>query len=175
MEEYTAFCDDEMKDKAYAIKTAARSIEDLSATVQDSDATVSTKDDEIADLGNVIAAKETELAKATSVREGERKDFQASEKEMVKSIDQLSRAATLIKKGTSFAQVRTRGGKSSVQVAVAALQNIIESQWLDLQSKRHLQSFLQASTDASEDDDLSLNQPQAKTVAYESSSGGILQ
>jgi len=177
MEEYTQFCDNELKDKAYAIQTATRTIEDLSATVQDSDATITVKASEIVDLGTLIAAKESELAKATSVREGEHKDFGASEKELVKSIDQLSRAASLIKKGTSFAQIKTRGGKSSVQVAVEALQSIIESQWLDLPSRKHLRSFLQATTDAkeSEDDDLSFNQPQAKTIAYESSSGGILK
>merc|ERR1719454_2865094 len=60
---------------------------------------------------------------------------------------------------------------------VDALKNIIEAEWVDVSSKRSLKSFLQASAEAkdAEDDDLSLDQPQAKMVAYESSSGGIVK
>merc|ERR1719454_2006632 len=60
---------------------------------------------------------------------------------------------------------------------VDALKNIIEAEWVDVGSKRHLKSFLQAAAQAKEDadDDLSLTQPQAKQVAYESSSGGIVK
>merc|ERR1719409_2597038 len=60
--------------------------------------------------------------------------------------------------------------------AVDALKNIVDAAWLDVSSKRSLKSFLQAAAQAkdSEDDDLSLSQPQAKQVAYESSSGGIV-
>merc|ERR550537_633264 len=69
MEAYTTFCDDEMKDKGYAIETAARSIEDLSATIEDATATISELDSEISDLGTLIAAKEKELAGATTERD----------------------------------------------------------------------------------------------------------
>merc|ERR1719171_318718 len=46
-----------------------------------------------------------------------------------------------------------------------------------MRSKRSLKSFLQQSEQAKdeENDDLSLDQPQAKQVAYESSSGGIVK
>merc|ERR1719377_333647 len=57
MEEYTAFCDDELKDKGYAIETAASSIGDLSATIEDATAQVGVLSDEIATLGTTIAAK----------------------------------------------------------------------------------------------------------------------
>merc|ERR1719453_2580016 len=33
MEEYTSFCDDELKDKAYAIETTTREIRDYKATI----------------------------------------------------------------------------------------------------------------------------------------------
>merc|ERR1719281_1023202 len=58
MEEYTTFCDDELKAKGYAIQTAEREIADLSATVEDSKATIIEKADEIGSLGTVIAGKE---------------------------------------------------------------------------------------------------------------------
>merc|ERR1719301_44142 len=75
----------------------------------------------------------------------------------------------------SFAQ--TTQGHKKISAVVDALKNIIEAEWLDMRSKRKLKSFLQAAAQAKEDedDDLSLTQPQAKQVAYESSSGSIVK
>merc|ERR1719160_968143 len=165
MEEYTTFCDDELKDKGYAIETAGRTIGDLTATVDSSTANIGELSDEIATLGTTIATKSTELADATKVREGQNKDFQAAEKELVKSIDQLSRAATILKRSMSFAQ--TKSGQKKISAAVAALKNIIDAQWIEAGSRRKLKSFLQAAAQAKEDedDDLTFTQPQAKQVA----------
>merc|ERR1719262_2211152 len=175
MEEYTTFCDDELKDKGYAIETAGRSIEDLTATVDSSTANIGELTDEIATLGTTIASKSSELAEATKVREAGAADFAAAEKELVKSIDELSRAATVLKRGMSFAQ--TAQGQKKIKAAVNALKNIVEAEWIDVGSKRKLKSFLQATAQAkeNEDDDLTFSQPQAKMVAYESSSGGIVK
>jgi hypothetical protein len=173
MEEYLTFCDDELKDKGYAIETAGRSIAELDATVEDSTAQILELGDEISTLGTTIAAKEKELADATAVRTGQSEDFKAAEKELVTSVDQLGRAASILKRGMSFAQ--TSKGKKQIGAAVDALKNIVEASWLDISSKRSLKSFLQASAAAQDDDDLSLDQPQAKQVAYESSSGGIVK
>merc|ERR1719238_2519553 len=75
----------------------------------------------------------------------------------------------------SFAQ--TRAGHKKIEAAVSALKNIIDAEWVDVGSRRKLKSFLQDAAQAKEDedDDLSLSQPQAKMVAYESSSGGIVK
>merc|ERR1719440_239921 len=80
MEEYTVFCDDELKEKGYAIETASREMGDLSATIEDSKATIISKADEISELGNEIAAKQKELADATGVREKKNTEFVAAEK-----------------------------------------------------------------------------------------------
>jgi hypothetical protein len=177
MTEYTSYCDDEAKEKAYAIKTATSAIEGLSATVESSTATIAEADDEMATLGTLIADKEKELSDATAVRKEEHDNFVASEKELIETVDQLGRAATVLKKGMSLAQ--TRGGQFHVnkntEEAIGALSTIIESQWLSAGSKRTLQSFLQSKSQSEEDDDLSFEQPQAKSVAYESASGGIVQ
>merc|ERR1719487_788155 len=77
MEEYTTFCDDELKDKGYAIETAARSIEDLSATVEDAKAQIVELSDEISTLGTNIAALEKALYATTKVRDGQHEDFVA--------------------------------------------------------------------------------------------------
>jgi len=175
MEEYTTFCDDELKDKAYAIETAGRSIGDLTATIESATAQVAALSDEIATLGTTIAAKSSELAEATKVRKAGNADFAAAEAELVKDVDMLGRAATVLKRGMSF--VQTKAGKEKMTAIVDALKNIVEAQWVDVSSRRKLKSFLQASAAAKEDadDDLSFSQPQAKQVAYESSSGGIVK
>merc|ERR1719160_743608 len=177
MQEYTAFCDDEVKDKTYAIETAEKGIEEAQATIADSKATVATADDEIATLGTTIAAKEKELATAQKMRAEANANFVSAEKELVTSVDQLGRAVTVLKKGSAFAQMRGgRMDQKSMQ-AIQAIGTIIESQWVGAGTRKTLKSFLQASAQAKEvaDDDLSLDQPQAKQVAYESSSGGIIQ
>merc|ERR1719160_2294256 len=58
----------------------------------------------------------------------------------------------------------------------SALSQIVEAEWVTEGSRRTLKSFLQSTAAAkeSEDDDLTFEQPQAKMVAYESSSGGIV-
>merc|ERR1719389_1219507 len=78
MEEYTTFCDDELKEKGYAIQTAEREIGDLSATIEKSKATIIEKSDEISTLGTVIAAKEKELMAATEVRTAKNEEFVAA-------------------------------------------------------------------------------------------------
>merc|ERR1719240_915926 len=175
MEEYLTFCDDELKDKGYAIETAARSIEDLSATIEDAKAQITELSDEISTLGSTMAAKEKELMEVTKSREEQHENFVAAEKELVTSIDQLSRAAAVLKRGMSF--VQTPQGRKKMAAVVSALQSILDAEWLDMRSKRSLKSFLQQAARAkdAEDDDLSLDQPQAKQVAYESSSGGIVK
>merc|ERR1719502_1619348 len=64
-----------------------------------------------------------------------------------------------------------------MSAVVSALKTMIDAEWVDVGSKRKLKSFLQSAAQAQEDedDDLSLTQPQAKMVAYESSSGGIVK
>merc|ERR1719388_119191 len=177
MQEYTAFCDNEVKDKAYAIETSAKAIEESKATIADSKATIATSEDEIATLGTHIAAKEKELAAAQKVRGEEHENFVAAEKELVTSIDQLGRAVTVLKKGGAFAQMRGGHMDQKSMQAIQAIGTIIESQWVGAGTRKTLKSFLQASAQAkeAEEDDLSLDQPQAKQVAYESSSGGIIQ
>lgn len=178
MEEYTTFCDDELKDKAYAIATAAKSIGDLTAAISDAQATAAEAADEIATLGSVIAAKNGEMYEATTVRKEGHDDFLAAEKELVTTVDQLARAGTLIKKEMSFAQGRMNMGKLAKQLKpmTSALSQIIEAEWVSSGSRKTLKSFLQSAAAAkeNEDDDLTLEQPQATMVSYESSSGSIV-
>merc|ERR1719386_135183 len=56
----------------------------------------------------------------------------------------------------------------------SAMTTVLASIAIDTDSSRKLKSFIQQSTADSDENDLSLHQPQAKQVAYESKSGGII-
>merc|ERR1719387_3133765 len=73
--------------------------------------------------------------------------------------------------------VQTKAGHKKMADIVDALKSMIDAQWVDVSSRHKLKSFIQAAAAAKEDsdDDLSFSQPQAKMVAYESSSGGIVK
>merc|ERR1719326_1147872 len=58
MAEYTEWCDSEISEKGYAIKTATRQIGDFKASIEDGQATTVAKESEIAELGTQISAKE---------------------------------------------------------------------------------------------------------------------
>jgi len=176
MEEYTTFCDDELKEKGYAIETAGREISDLMATIEDSKATIVEKTDEISELGNLIAAKEKELADAQAVRKGTNDEFVAAEKELVKSVDECSRAVVALEKGMAFLQGgRKREAKKVLKEVKVVMSTMLSAFAIDTDSTRRLKSFIQQSTSDTEDNELTLKQPQAKQVAYESKSGGIIQ
>merc|ERR1719191_1456193 len=177
MEEYTTFCDDELKAKGYAIQTADRELADLSATIEDSKATIIEKTSEIGELGTAIAGKEKELYEATEARKAKNADFVAAEKELVKSVDECSRAVAALAKGMSFAQTNRGAVKQQLEAVRSAMTSILGAVSIDTESRRKLRSFLQSTSGDASNDDLSLKnfQPQAKMVAYDSKSGGILQ
>jgi hypothetical protein len=176
MEEYTTFCDDELKEKGYAIETADREIGDLIATIEDSKATITQKTDEIGELGNLVAAKEKELADATAVRKGKNEEFVAAEKELVTSVDECSRAVTALEKGMALMQGgHKREAKRQLEAVKMAMNSVLAGIAIDTDSSRKLKSFIQSSSSDSDENDLSLHQPQAKQVAYESKSGGIIE
>jgi hypothetical protein len=176
--EYSTFCDEELEKKGYQIKTATREIADLMATIEDSKATVATKDDEIVELGSELAKLDGELATATADRASAHTAFLGTEKELVTTVDQMGRAIIEIKKSMSFLQT----GKAAhghitkkLRMIAEALSKIADAAWVTQGNKRVLNQFMQSTQKMGEDDDLTLKQPQATSIAYESKSGGIVE
>merc|ERR1719230_1854455 len=97
MEEYTEFCDKELTEKGYAIKTATKELAELGADVADAQATISEMEDVIAETGAKVAEKDKELAAAGSERDAKKAEFEGAEKEMLESVDELTRAADTLK------------------------------------------------------------------------------
>jgi len=176
MEEYVTFCDDEAKEKGYAIETASREIGELTAAIEDAKATILAKTDELSTLGSVLGAKDKELADAQGVRSAKNAEFVAAEKELVKSVDECSRAVVALEKGMAFLQGgKKRQAKKELKAVQMAITSVVAAISIDTESTRKLKSFLQQTSADTENDDLTLKQPQAKMVAYESKSGGIIQ
>jgi chromosome segregation ATPase len=170
MEEYTSWCDEEANEKEDAITSSKRTIGDLEATIEDATATIQTLTASIDELTTKISSSETELADATSIRDKENAVFLASEKELVETVDSLERAMVVLKKNLGFMQT---GRSAHVLDAMASgLKKVVEASWVNSHQKAVLQSLLQTTSEDG-DEDLDL-QPQGKVVAFESSSGGIL-
>jgi hypothetical protein len=174
MGEYSSFCDDESTTKGFAIKDAARKIEDLKAVITDCASKIPMYNDEISTLGSEVASKNSQLYEATTVRKTEAADFKAAEGELMTSIDQLARAVTIIKRetGASFAQMPKKS--KGIELAVKAVGKIIDSERISVGTRRSLAGLLQTGAFNGEDDYQGLRQPQAKSVAFESKSGGII-
>ena len=174
MEEYSEWCETEQSDNTYAIKTATSKIADLSAAMADGEAQASAFATQISELGSTIASKETELAEAADMRKTDRANFESTEKELLDTVDELSRGVMKVKQGAALLQqAGSREAAARLQTAKSladVLSKIVEAAWVDQAGKRRLTKFIQAS----EGDDLSLSQPQANVKSYESHSGGIV-
>merc|ERR1719387_1492006 len=75
----------------------------------------------------------------------------------------------------AFTQVSGSSKKSKgVEMAVKAVGKIVDSVHISVGTKRSLEGLLQTGAFNGDDDYQGLHQPQAKSVAYESKSGGIV-
>merc|ERR1719182_710026 len=120
--------------------------------------------------------RKEELYDATEVRKAKKADFEAAEAELVKSVDECSRAVVALEKGMALLQGgKRKEAKKEMKAVTMALTSIVGAISIETESTRKLKSFLQQTNTESDNDDLSLKQPQAKQVAYESKSGGIIQ
>merc|ERR550514_970305 len=174
MTEYLEYCDFEAKDTQFAITTGTREIADQEAVITDCSAKVEGYESEISSLSSEIASKETEVTEAKEIRAEERKDFMGAERDILTTIDELSRGQVTIKKGgSSFLQEPEK-----LKILTTVMDKIVSAEWLDAGSKNRITKFLQSTAAAGDGDELSLKaqmaQPQAKVDSYSSHSGGIL-
>jgi chromosome segregation ATPase len=174
MAEYSEFCDSEISEKTYSIKTSTRKLAELNAAILEATAQVSSLDDSIATIGSQMAEKEAQLIAATDERTKEKADFKATEGELVTSVDQLNRAITMIKRGTSFVQGVAKVPRKDLKLALSMISRVLDASWVNAATRRSLKGLLQTGVDAEDGADLSLKQPQPTVSAYESHSGDIV-
>merc|ERR1719399_425390 len=81
MDEYFKYCDDEKKEKGFAIRDAATIIEDSQALIEDNTAQIQALEIEIEQISIEMADKEEEFKKAQKVRAKEHEEFKKREAE----------------------------------------------------------------------------------------------
>merc|ERR1719238_779287 len=155
---FKQFCDDTSVEKKRAIEEANERIEVLKADIQKytADAALLTK--EIAGLDEDISIWNGDIKAATSVREIEKADYDATHKDYSESVDALQRAIAVLKK-----QAHDRKQASLVQVSALKELNLIPAE-----AKKAIDLFLMQDPEG-----LAVSAPEAN--AYEFQSSGVIE
>jgi chromosome segregation ATPase len=170
MAEYTTWCDEESNSKQDAITSSKRTVGDLMATIEDSKGQIATLTSTVEEVTGKISSSESDLSKATDIRNKEKDDFNAAEKELVDTVDSLSRATSVLKRNLGLMQ--TPQAKKDISLLTSSLSKVVEASWVTEHDRAAVQALLQ-SQDQDEDEDLSLA-PQATAASYGGHSDGIL-
>merc|ERR1719492_709696 len=166
------WCDDTAKNTGFAIDTAEKEISKLNAHLGELASSIATSSSTIDGLASSIAAGESELKDATTIREKEAADFVAAEGELVDTIDTLGRAIGILSKEmaknpAAFAQMNTE----STANLVKALGVVLDAAAFSSQDQTKLVALVQAQQ-TDDADDLAFGAPAA--AAYRTHSTGIL-
>jgi len=185
-EEFTDWCGKQAIETKHAIEDATESRETETATIETAAANIEELNAEIADLTGTISRQEAEYATAKENRKTEHDDFLARDADLGETVSMLTRASAVLEKNLKASK------QEAVQEALvkltSTLTTVVDSSFVSLQDKQLVESLLQKVDDSPKDDiDVSLlqdaraqplslaQQPQANQVAYEGSSGAILQ
>jgi len=168
-EKFLDFCKDDATTKQYAIKNGKAKVEDLKAVIEKSAADILNAESTIADLAKTVTTNQKDLSAAQEVRDNERADYEAADKELDETVDMIGRAVGIIEKelrGGSFTQV----SKTAVKDLTDSLTVLLQASVFSTDDQSKLQALIQQTQDG--DDFLSASAPDA--AAYESHSGGII-
>jgi len=170
--EYVEWCDETSQNVAYAIETASKEKSKLEANIGELNSDIETASARIDDLASAIATAEGEVTAATQIREKEAGDFAASEKELVTSLDQLTRAIGILeremaKNPAAFAQVANQNMAS----ALAAWSTVLDAASFSINDRKQLAALVQAQQEGADADE-DVGAPAAAT--YKTHSTNIL-
>jgi len=168
-EKFSEWCEDNAVKTQYQIKNAKAKVEDLSAIIEKEGAKIVNADSTIGDLAKTIGRNERDLNAATEIRDKEKADFEASDKDLAETIDMIGRAIGILEKNMksqSFAQVPV-----NFQSLTSALDVILRASAFNDQDRSKLQALVQQ--EQPDDDFLSRSAPDPK--AYENHSNSIVE
>jgi len=101
MAEYMAWCDDTQDEYFYGIKSAKAKLEELTATITDNTAEIAALDEELTELGNEIAERQSEMDEANVIRAKDHEEFLKAETEQVAMVAELEEMGAALKKQIS--------------------------------------------------------------------------
>lgn len=171
--EFAEWCEDESKNLRFEIKTAKAEVEQLKAAIEKSASDIQTEDSKVEELSASISTDEADLKAATEIRQKEKKDFEAEQKELVDTVDSLERAIMILER-------ELKGGASLLQLNTASnlvqsLRVLVEATGISSQDKSTLTALIQSQQAARQDSEDDMGDTGAPDpAAYESKSGGIV-
>jgi cell division septum initiation protein DivIVA len=155
---YKQFCDDTTVEKQRAIAEANEKIDGLKADIQKYTADAAQLTKEIAGHDEDISVWNGDIKAATNVREIEKADYDAMNKDYSESVDALQRAIAVLKK-----QSHDRKQSSFAQVSALKELNLIPTE-----AKKSIDLFLMQDPEG-----LAVSAPEAN--AYEFQSSGVVE
>jgi tRNA/tmRNA/rRNA uracil-C5-methylase (TrmA/RlmC/RlmD family) len=163
--EYKTFCKDTAWDKTTSIKTATSQIDQLSADIDKATADILEATKAIATLNDDLTAWKDDVTTQTRERNEAHGVFTTVHTDYTESIDACQRALATLKAGPGL------GAASLLQV-----KSLLSLNRVPAKNKKVLMAFLQtAPMNALLQDAQMIEQPQAKQVNYESSSGSVIE
>merc|ERR1719262_1816128 len=103
-DQYTKWCAEETDQKEDSIKFNSDRVASLQAQIEQLNGEISKLGTQIQDVAAKIAVDEKDLQSATEIRDQERSEFEAADRELSDVIDMLVRAKSVLKKQLMFAQ-----------------------------------------------------------------------
>lgn len=174
-EDFFAWCDDSTHQKEYEIKSATKQKSKLEAAIAEATSDIEDSNTQITHLASEISSEEGKLKTASELREREKEEFEASERELMSAVDMLNRAIGVLEQesqgGASFVQ-GAANTKTLEEVMLGLTAVVDAASFIGDDSKEKLMSLIQSREDA--DDDAEDSQP-ASGAAYEGHSGGIVE
>jgi len=173
--EFAEWCEEQSKDMGFDIKTAKSEVEELTATIQKASSDMEEEEEKIGSLTSQISTDEADLKAATAIREKEQGIFAAEEKDLMETIDILSRAVGILERelggGASLAQMQ-----HTIPGVLDSLKAVITAAKINDVDTRKLSALLQTQHKAASDDsddDFMLGAPDP--AAFKSNAGGIVE
>lgn len=154
MAEYMEWCDDTQTELSYAIKTANTKIGELTAVITDNGAQINALDEQLVELGNEIAARQSEIEESEAVRTKEHEEFLKAEKEQVATVEELEEMQLALKqqmeafRATPAPVVAAEEGAEEALIQIAnnhakaASKKMDESKPLDINKMKRLLTAL---------------------------------
>jgi len=172
---YVAYCQERSQSIAFEVKSAKGNKESLQANIEEETATIGTLQAKIEDLASDMASDETDLKRATVLREQESAEFASEESDLKDISDALERAISHFSKNGQAALLQVKEVSSvtealNVMVDATAMSSEDASRLTALVQERSLEKTEESDSDA--DADSLLGAPAAAT--YESHSAGVM-
>jgi len=170
-EQFTEWCEDRARNLGFEIKTGKAESARLTASINEEIATAGSLQASAEELIASIASHQADLKAASKVRDVEKKDFAAGEKELVETIGMLERAIGVLEREMQKGSSMLQSGAGSLVEAFSAMVQASLISNADVTRLNALVQEEQQAQDASDNED-----PGAPAAdVYKSHSGDILE